>query len=169
MSASARVDWFRFRPVISDLVPVRDSPCRLIAVPSRHRVVSSSPRLCISSYHRPVSPPTGQPANRSARQPVSRHPVSPPVRRSPVSFRFPLPDPLFTPSIPHRSAHISHSSTPNPKNNLKIFCCFLRWLTSRYRAVVHSNPRYIKENGPQSRARIATLARFAKTMLSSER
>ena len=115
------------------LVPIpscdlRFGPGTRLALSSHRLAITSSCRLIITPTLHLVVSQTSQPANRSARQPV---------RRSPVSFRFPLPDPLFTPSIPHRSAHISHSSTPNPKNNLKILCCFLRWLTSRYRAVAH--------------------------------
>ena len=102
------------------------SSCRLIITPTLHLVVSQTSQPANRSARQPVSPPTSQPANQSG------------ARQSHSAFRSQTP---YSPhQSPHRSAHISHTSTLNSKNNLRILRCFLRWLTSRYRAVVHSNP-----------------------------
>ena len=92
--------WSRYatRPVVS-------SPCHHVIVSSHHHPDSASRRITDQSARQPVSPPTGQLANQSAANQSARQPV----RRSPVSFRFPLPDPLFTPSIPPSiRSHLSH-------------------------------------------------------------
>lgn len=102
-----------------------------------------APCLCVisSSSHSASRGRTDQ----STRQPISR---IPPL----VNSMLPRPHP-----------------TPNPKNNLRIFCCFLVWLKSRYGVIMRPKPWYIKANRLTIRVQIAIPAWFAKTMLSSER
>lgn len=78
MPASARVDWFRFRPVVSDLVPVCDSPCRLIALSSCRLIITPTLHLVVSQTSQSASQALASLIPLSAPRPPI-HPINPPI------------------------------------------------------------------------------------------